>query len=81
VVLPNIPEEEAEEVIPYLSQTIRKSPYLHQNTAILIQANIGVGTLCEGSKRPQDLLDAAGLGLCHLKMSKGRRGEDPTSHN
>jgi len=69
VLLPNVQEEEAREVIPYLKQTILKSPFRRQNAAILIQATIGVGTIKEGMKRPQDLLDAAYLELCSLKMS------------
>lgn len=69
VLLPNVQEEEAREVIPYLKQTIRKSPFNQDNTAILIQAAIGVGTLTDEMRRPQDLLDAAYLELCNLKMS------------
>jgi diguanylate cyclase (GGDEF)-like protein len=69
VLLPNIQEEEAREVVPYLKQTILKSPFRHQNAAILIRATIGVGTLEDGMKRPQDLLDGAYLDLCSLKMS------------
>jgi len=79
VVLPNVPREEATEVIPYLSQTIRKSPFRQQNTAILIQTNIGVGTLEEATKRPQDLLDAASSELCRLKMSQEKSVEDPAA--
>lgn len=72
VLLPNVQEEEAREVVPYLKQTILKSPFKHHNAAILIQAIIGVGTLNEDMKRPQDLLDAAYLELCSLKMSRPR---------
>ncbi|MDY0039006.1 MAG: sensor domain-containing diguanylate cyclase [Desulforhabdus sp.] len=79
LVLPNVPHEEAEEVIPYLSQTIRKSPFRQQNTAVLIQATIGVGTIDGATKRPQDLLDAAGSELCRRKMCKEKRIEDPAA--
>jgi diguanylate cyclase (GGDEF)-like protein len=68
VLLPSVGEEEAREVVPFLNKTIRKSPFRHQNAAILIQTVIGVGTLNEHTKRPQDLLDAAYTELCRLKM-------------
>lgn len=80
VVLPGVPEEEAQEVIPYLSQMVRKSPFKHENTVILIQIHIGVGTYCESTKRPQDLLDAASLELCRLKMSKEKHFENPAAN-
>ncbi|HTY24658.1 MAG TPA: sensor domain-containing diguanylate cyclase [Desulfomonilaceae bacterium] len=69
VLLPNVQKEEAEEVVPYLRQTILRSPFLHQNTAILIQTLIGVGTLNEGTKRAQDIIDTAYSELSGLKMS------------
>jgi diguanylate cyclase (GGDEF)-like protein len=71
VLLPNVQKEEAEEVIPYLSQALRRSPFVHENTAILIQTLIGVGTLDEHTKRAQEIIDMAYLGLCRLKMSHG----------
>jgi diguanylate cyclase (GGDEF)-like protein len=66
-VLPNIPEEEAREVIPYISATMRKSPFKYGNTAILITAAIGVGTLDGKMVCPQDLVDAAYAELCTVK--------------
>lgn len=66
-VLPNIPEEEAREVIPYISATMRKSPFKQGNTAILITAAIGVGTLNGRMICPQDLVDAAYAELCTVK--------------
>lgn len=74
VILPNVQEEEATEVVPYLKQTIRKAPYRHQNAAILIQPVIGTATLREDMKRTQDLLDAAYLDLCSLKMAGTQAG-------
>jgi diguanylate cyclase (GGDEF)-like protein len=68
VILPGVSEEEAREVVPYLSKTIRKSPFRHQNAAILIQTVIGVGTLSDDMKRPQDLLDSTYSDLCRLKV-------------
>lgn len=69
IILPNAEEEEAREVIPYLSRTIRKSPFKYGNTVILIQTIIGVATLKDGMERSQDLLDAAYSELCNLKLS------------
>jgi len=79
-VLPNVPADEAKEVVPYLTHTIRKSPFKYQNTAILIQTDIGVGTLSDQTKRSQDLLDAAGIELCRLKVSRDENGEDPVAN-
>ena len=59
VLLPNVQQQEAEEVLPFLSQTIRRSPFVHENTAILIQTLIGIGSLDERTKRAQDILDTA----------------------
>ncbi|MHC1729303.1 MAG: DUF484 family protein [Syntrophobacteraceae bacterium] len=67
-VLPGVPEEEVREVIPYISTTMRKSPYREGNTAILITAAIGVGTLTEGMICAQDLVDAAYAELCTEKI-------------
>lgn len=75
VILPNVQEDEAREVVPYLSRTIRKSPYKHQKTAVLIQTAIGVGSLKEGVDRPRDLLDAAYIELIRLKMGQYDAGE------
>jgi diguanylate cyclase (GGDEF)-like protein len=69
VLLPQVQKHEAEEVIPYLSQTIRRSPFVHENTAILIQTLIGVGSLDETAKQAQDLIDTAYGELCRLKMA------------
>ena len=69
VLLPNVQQEEAEEVIPYLKQTIRRSPFSYENTAILIETLIGVGTLDRSTKRAQDLIDTASKELCKLKMT------------
>lgn len=69
VVLPNVQRDEAQEVIPYLKQTLRRSPFAYANTAILIETLIGVGTLEQTTKRAQDLIDAASAELCKLKMS------------
>jgi diguanylate cyclase (GGDEF)-like protein len=69
VLLPNVQREEAEEVIPYLKQTLRRSPFVHENTALLIETLIGLGTLNEQTKRAQDIIDTAYNELCRLKMS------------
>ncbi len=66
-VLPNIPEAEAREVIPYLTAEIRKSPYKSGNTAILITTAIGVGTLNGKITCAQDLIDAAYAELCSTR--------------
>lgn len=68
VVLPDIPEEEAREVVPYFTQMIRKAPFKYQNTAILIQAVIGVASLSDHMKRANELLDAAYNELCQQKV-------------
>jgi len=73
VLLPNVNEEEAREVVPYLNQMIRKAPFMHRNAAILIQTVIGVGTLGEHMKRPQELLDEAYMDLFRLKMGTAHR--------
>jgi diguanylate cyclase (GGDEF)-like protein len=70
VVLPDVHEEEAREVIPYLNKMIRKSPFKYQNTVILIQPIIGVGSLTESMERPQELLDEATSELCRMKMMR-----------
>lgn len=66
-VLPNVPETEAREVIPYLSASIRKSPYKSGNTAILITTAIGVGALNGQITCAQDLIDAAYAELCSTR--------------
>ena len=76
VLLPNVQKQEAEEVIPYLSQTIRRSPFIHENTAILIQTLIGVGSLEAGTRRAQNLIDTAYRELCRLKMSSAEPGDE-----
>ena len=70
VLLPGVQENEAREVTPYLSQRIRKAPFNHRNTAVLIQALIGVGTLTDAMDRPQDLLDSAYAELLLLKLQQ-----------
>jgi diguanylate cyclase (GGDEF)-like protein len=70
VVLPKVGEEEAREVIPYLSQIIRKTPFRHENTVVLLQTIMGVGSLGKTTERSQDLLDAAYTELYRLKMSQ-----------
>jgi len=67
-VLPGVPEEEAREVIPYISATMRKTPFKDGNTAILISAAIGVGTFKEGLPCAQDLIDAAYAELCAMRL-------------
>jgi diguanylate cyclase (GGDEF)-like protein len=67
VILPGVSEEEAREVIPFITQAIRKSPFRQANAAILIQASLGVGTL-KDAMRSQDLLDAAYREVCSLRM-------------
>jgi diguanylate cyclase (GGDEF)-like protein len=67
VVLPGVPDEEAREVVPYISSTMRKSPYRNGNTAILITTAIGVGSLDERTAGAQDLIDAAYGELCAVK--------------
>ncbi len=69
VLLPNVQRQEAQEVVPYLSQTIRRAPFLHANTAILIQTLAGVGSLDEQTRQAQDIIDMACGELCRLKMS------------
>jgi diguanylate cyclase (GGDEF)-like protein len=71
VVLPGVPEEEAREVIPYVSSTMRKSPFLQGNTAILITTVIGVGSLNERTTGAQDIVDVACAELCALKLRHG----------
>lgn len=73
VLFPNVQQQEAEEVLPYLSQTIRRSPFMYENTAILIQTIIGVGSLDEHTKRAQELIDTAYSELCRLKMASSER--------
>ncbi len=73
VLLPNVQKQETEEVIPYLSQTIRRSPFMFENTAILIQTLIGVGSLEDHTKRAQDIIDTAYRELCRLKMASYER--------
>jgi diguanylate cyclase (GGDEF)-like protein len=68
IVLPGVPEEEAREVVPYISSTMRKSPYRKGNTAILITTAIGVGSLDERTAGAQDLVDAAYSELCTVKL-------------
>jgi len=68
IVLPGVPETEAREVMPYISSTMRKSPYRDGNTAILISAAIGVGTLNERAAGAQDLVDTAYAELCAVKL-------------
>lgn len=72
-VLPNVPEEEAREVIPYVSAAIRKTPFRAGNTAILITTAIGVGTFREDMSCAQDLVDAAYAELCTARC--GTRNE------
>ncbi len=68
IVLPGVPEEEAREVVPYISSTMRKSPYREGNTATLITTAIGVGSLNEETTGAQDLVDAAYAELCAVKL-------------
>jgi hypothetical protein len=70
-----VPEEEAREVMPYISSTMRKSPYREGNTAILITTAIGVGALTERATVAQDLVDAAYAELCAVKLRYGPKGE------
>src|SRR5208337_3503609 len=72
IVLPGVPEAEAREVMPYISSTMRKSPYRDGNTAILITAAIGVGTLSERAAGAQDLVDTAYAELCAVKLRYSR---------
>ena len=69
VLLPNVQKQEAQEVVPYLSQTIRRAPFLYENTAILIQTLVGVGSLDEQTRQAQEIIDMAYGELCRLKMS------------
>jgi len=75
IILPGFPEEEAREVMPYISSTMRKSPYRVSNTAILITTAIGVGALNERATAAQDLVDAAYAELCAVKLRHGPKGE------
>ncbi len=84
-VLPGVPESEAAEVVPYLTQMIRKAPFKHQNTVILIQSVMGVGSSQEGMSCPQDLLDMAYSDLHRKKLSlthtvHNSRGQGQTNH-
>ncbi len=69
-VLPEVPENEVREVIPYLTQMIRKSPFKHQNTVILIQPIMGVGSRHEDMTSHQELLDMAHSNLHKKKLSQ-----------
>jgi diguanylate cyclase (GGDEF)-like protein len=69
VLLPNVNQEEAEEAVPYLSQVLRKAPFLYRNAAILIQTMVGIGTLTPQTKYAQSLIDAAYSELARLKTS------------
>ena len=71
IVLPGVPEEEAREVIPYISSTMRKSPYREGNTATLITTAIGVGAMDERAAGAQDLVDAACAELYCVKLRHG----------
>ncbi|MDR3553380.1 MAG: DUF484 family protein [Syntrophobacteraceae bacterium] len=68
IVLPGVPEEEAREVIPYISTTMRKSPYREGNTATLITTAIGVGAIDQSARGAQDLVDAACAELYAVKL-------------
>lgn len=74
VLLPGVQEDEAREVAPYLSQRIRKAPFKLRNTAVLIQAIIGVGTLDDAMTIPQNLLDSA---YAELLIHKLRQDDSP----
>lgn len=76
-VLPEVPGNEATEVVPYLTQMIRKSPFKHQNTVILIQAVMGVGSRQEGMSCPQDLLDMAYSDLHRKKITQTQCHHNP----
>ncbi len=75
VVLPGVPEEEAREVIPYISSTMRKAPYREGNTATLITTAIGVGALDERATGAQDLVDRACAELYSVKLRHEPSGE------
>ncbi len=77
IVLPGVPEEEAREVIPYISSTMRKSPYREGNTATIITTAIGVGTLDEGASGAGDLVDAACAELYDIKLRRGVANDAP----
>ena len=68
IVFPGFPEEEAREVIPYISSTMRKSPYREGNTATIITTAIGVGAIDERAAGAQDLVDAACAELLMKKL-------------
>ncbi len=70
LVMPDVDEEEAREVAPYLAQMIRKTPFKYHNTAVLIQTAMGVGGLTPDMKRAQDLLDCAYGELSRLKATR-----------
>jgi diguanylate cyclase (GGDEF)-like protein len=71
IVLPGVPEEEAREVIPYISATMRKSPYREGNTATIITTAIGVGAIDDLATGAQDLVDWACSELYALKVRQG----------
>ncbi len=71
-VLPDVPRDEVLEVVPYLTQVIRKAPFKHQNTVILIQPIMGVGSCEEHTSCHQDLLDMAYSDLYHKKLSQAQ---------
>jgi diguanylate cyclase (GGDEF)-like protein len=75
IVLPGVGEEEAREVIPYISSTMRKSPFRKGNTAILITTAIGVSAINERATGAQDLVDAAYAELCAVKLRHEPAGE------
>lgn len=69
LILPDVDEEEARQVAPYLSQTIRKTPFKFENTAVLIQTAMGISSLKPDMRRAQDLLDLAYGELSRLKAT------------
>ena len=69
-VLPDVSEEEAREVAPYLAGVIRKAPFKFGNTAVLITATTGVGALCDETECAQDLVDAACFEICRQKLKE-----------
>ncbi len=79
-VLPDVPETEVQEVIPYLTQMIRKTPFKLQNTVILIHPIMGVGSRREDTTNPKELLDMAHSDLHKKKLSRTSRQESDKEH-
>ncbi len=69
-VLPALRADEACRAGDFLTQLIRKSPLAYKNTAILIHPTMAVVEMGDEMRRTQDMLDAANIELCRLRMKR-----------